>query len=77
MDKQLNVLIIEDDGADVRLLNHYLKQHWEEVEYLQVTNPGQMMILANDPLGVRLILTAVVLQVIGVLLVRKIVDIQY
>ena len=42
-----------------------------------LSNPGQMMILANDPLGVRLILTGVVLQVIGVLLVRKIVDIQY
>ena len=42
-----------------------------------LSNPSQMMILANDPLGVRLILAGVVLQVIGVLLVRKIVDIQY
>ena len=42
-----------------------------------LSNPSQMMILANDPLGVRLILAGVVLQVVGVLLVRKIVDIQY
>lgn len=42
-----------------------------------LANPTQMLMLANDPLGVRLILTGVVLQVIGVLLVRKIVDIQY
>ncbi len=42
-----------------------------------LSNPSQMMILANDPLGVRLLLAAVVLQVVGVLLVRKIVDIQY
>lgn len=40
-------------------------------------NPQQMMILATDPLGVRLVITGVVLQVIGVLLVRRIVDIQY
>lgn len=40
-------------------------------------NPQQMMLLANDPLGVKLIVTGVVLQIIGVLLVRRIVDIQY
>ena len=33
--------------------------------------------LATDPLGVKLIIAGVVLQVCGVLLVRKIVDIQY
>lgn len=42
-----------------------------------LANPEQMMMLANDPLGVRLILTGVVLQVVGVLIVRKIVDINY
>ena len=42
-----------------------------------IANPAQMMILANDPLGVRLLLAGAVLQVAGVLLVRKIVDIQY
>lgn len=40
-------------------------------------NPQQMMVLATDPLGVRLVLAGVVLQVVGVLLVRRIVDIQY
>ena len=42
-----------------------------------LANPTQMMLLATDPLGVRLIITGVVLQIVGVLLVRKIVDIQY
>ena len=42
-----------------------------------MANPKQMMILVTDPLGVRLLIAAVVLQVVGVLLVRKIVDIQY
>ena len=42
-----------------------------------LANPTQMLMLANDPLGVRLLLTGAVLQVVGVLLVRKIVDIQY
>lgn len=42
-----------------------------------LANPQQMMILVTDPLGVRLIIGGVVLQVVGVLLVRKIVDIQY
>jgi tight adherence protein B len=40
-------------------------------------NPRQMMILATDPLGVKLVIAGIVLQVCGVLLVRKIVDIQY
>jgi tight adherence protein B len=40
-------------------------------------NPTQMMILATDPLGIDLIITGIVLQICGVLLVRKIVDIQY
>jgi tight adherence protein B len=44
---------------------------------LLMASPQQMMILATDPLGVRLIIAAIVLQVVGVLLVRKIVDIQY
>lgn len=42
-----------------------------------LANPAQLLLMANDPLGVRLILAGVVLQVVGVLLVRKIVDIQY
>lgn len=42
-----------------------------------LVNPQQMMVLATDPLGIRLVITAAVLQVIGVLIVRRIVDIQY
>ncbi len=40
-------------------------------------NPKQMLILTTDPIGINLIIAGVVLQVCGVLLVRKIVDIQY
>ncbi len=40
-------------------------------------NPTQMLILTTDPIGINLIIAGVVLQVCGVLLVRKIVDIQY
>ncbi len=40
-------------------------------------NPAQMQLLVTDPLGIRIIIGAVVLQVAGTLLVRKIVDIQY
>lgn len=40
-------------------------------------NPRQMLILTSDPIGINLIIAGVVLQVCGVLLVRKIVDIQY
>ena len=40
-------------------------------------NPAQMRLLVTDPMGIRIIIGAVVLQIIGTLLVRKIVDIQY
>lgn len=40
-------------------------------------NPAQMQLLVTDPMGVRIIIGAVVLQIVGTLLVRKIVDIQY
>jgi Flp pilus assembly protein TadB len=33
--------------------------------------------LLDDPVGVRMIITAVILQVIGTLAIRKIVDIEY
>jgi tight adherence protein B len=42
-----------------------------------LTNPGQIQIMFTDPLGIRMIVVGIVLQLIGVLLVRKIVDIQY
>ena len=40
-------------------------------------NPAQMQVLVTDPMGIRIIIGAVVLQIVGTLLVRKIVDIQY
>ena len=42
-----------------------------------LANPAQMMLLVTDPLGVKLVIAGVVLQLVGMLLVRKIVDIQY
>jgi tight adherence protein B len=44
---------------------------------LFLVNPGQMMILVNDPLGVQMIIGAIVLQVIGTLVIRKLVNIEY
>jgi tight adherence protein B len=40
-------------------------------------NPAQFRILATDPLGIRMIVMAVGLQVVGTLVVRKLVDIRY
>jgi len=44
---------------------------------LFLINPNQMMILVRDPLGVQMIIIAVVLQVIGTLIIRKLVNIEY
>jgi len=41
------------------------------------SNPDAVHTLISDPLGIRMIVTGVVLQVIGTLVVRKLVDIQY
>ena len=43
---------------------------------LLVLSPGNMMMLVRDPLGVQMIVTALVLQVIGTLVIRRIVDIE-
>jgi tight adherence protein B len=45
--------------------------------FMMASNPAQLHVLLDDPLGQRMIMGAVVLQVLGVLLVRKIVDIRY
>jgi tight adherence protein B len=42
-----------------------------------VLSPGHLTVLLNDPLGVRMIETAVVMQVLGTLIIRKIVNIEY
>jgi tight adherence protein B len=39
--------------------------------------PGHMHMLINDPLGVQMIVGALTLQVIGTLIIRKLVDIPY
>lgn len=42
-----------------------------------IISPGHMMILVNDPLGVQMIIGALVLQVIGTLTIRKLVNIPF
>lgn len=44
---------------------------------MMVTSPGHMKMLISDPLGVQMIVVALVLQVIGTLAIRKLVDIPY
>jgi len=41
------------------------------------SNPEAIKLLTTDPLGLRMIFLAVVLQVVGTLIVRKLVDIKY
>jgi len=40
-------------------------------------NPDAVKVLITDPLGLRMIAAAVVLQIVGTLIVRKLADIQY
>ena len=35
------------------------------------------MLLVNDPLGVRMIIAAIAMQVAGTLIIRRLVDIEY
>jgi Flp pilus assembly protein TadB len=42
-----------------------------------VMSPGHMQILTNDRLGVQMIIAGLTLQVIGTLIIRKLVDIRY
>ena len=44
---------------------------------LMLTNPAQFTVMFTDPLGIRMLEGALFLQVTGVLIVRKIVDIEY
>ena len=45
--------------------------------FLLAENPDAVRLLINDPLGVRMLLAAGVLQIVGTLIVRKLADIQY
>jgi len=42
-----------------------------------VVSPNHIWLLVNDQLGVRMIIAAVVLQVVGTLIIRKIVNVEY
>jgi tight adherence protein B len=42
-----------------------------------VMSPGHMQLLTGDPLGVQMIIGGLTLQVIGTLIIRKLVDIRY
>ena len=42
-----------------------------------ITTPQHMQVLINDPLGVRMLVVAVVMQVLGTFIIRKIVTIEY
>jgi tight adherence protein B len=45
--------------------------------FMLSTSPESMHILVTDPLGIRLTVLAIGLQITGMLIVRKLVDIQY
>jgi tight adherence protein B len=42
-----------------------------------VVAPGHLKLLTNDPLGVQMIIGALVLQVMGTLIIRKLVNVRY
>ena len=42
-----------------------------------ITTPSHMQMLLSDPIGIRMIIGALVLQVTGTLIIRKLVDIPY
>jgi tight adherence protein B len=44
---------------------------------MMVTAPGHLDAMISDPLGIQMIIGALVLQVIGTLIIRKLVDIPY
>ena len=44
---------------------------------LFILSPDHMRLLIDDPLGLYMVIAAVVLQVVGVLIIRRIVDVEY
>jgi Flp pilus assembly protein TadB len=44
---------------------------------MMVTSPGHLDAMVTDPLGIQMIIVALVLQVLGTLIIRKLVDIPY
>lgn len=45
--------------------------------YFLAVKPDYMMELVNDPLGVKMVVAALVLQIAGMLIIRRLVDIEY
>jgi tight adherence protein B len=45
--------------------------------FFLVTSPEYMAELTSDPLGVRMVIGAIVLQIVGMLIIRKLVNIEY
>jgi tight adherence protein B len=44
---------------------------------LFVIAPEHMQLLVSDPIGVDMVIAAVVMQIVGVLIIRRIVDVEY
>jgi len=44
---------------------------------MMITSPGHMMTLVNDPMGPPMIFGALFLQITGMLIIRKLVNIEY
>ena len=42
-----------------------------------ITSPNHIMTLVDDPMGVNMIIAALFLQVVGTLIIRKLVNIEY
>jgi tight adherence protein B len=42
-----------------------------------IVNPGHLGVLLNDPIGQRMIVVALILQIVGTLVIRKLVDVEY
>jgi tight adherence protein B len=44
---------------------------------LTLLSPQHMSVLWTDPTGIRMVTVAVILQVVGSLIIRKLVDVEY
>ena len=44
---------------------------------LAIQAPANFTVMFNDPLGIKMIVVAVVLQIVGMLIIRKLVNIEY
>jgi tight adherence protein B len=42
-----------------------------------ITSPNHIMTLVNDPMGIRMIFGALFLQIVGTLIIRRLVNIEY